>query len=51
LRLLRGLVEAGETYVGGKRKRIRNPGATMTQASPKGGSRKAMVVAAVERGG
>lgn len=52
--LLRGIVEADETYVGGKaRKRGQASRRDSDDDQPlgRGGSRKAMVVAAVERGG
>jgi hypothetical protein len=51
--LLRGIVEADETYIGGKRKRGQQSKRDGDGDQPKGrgGSRKAMVVTAVERGG
>jgi transposase-like protein len=51
--LLRGIVEADETYIGGKRKRGQKSKRDGDGDQPKGrgGSRKAMVVTAVERGG
>jgi len=52
-RLLRGIVEADEAYVGGKRKRGQTSRKDDDRDQPRGrgGSRKAMVVTAVERGG
>jgi hypothetical protein len=51
--LLRAIVEADETYVGGKRKRDQKSRRDddATQPKGRGGSRKAMVVTAVECGG
>jgi transposase-like protein len=51
--LLRGIVEADETYLGGKRKRGTRSKRDDDGNQPKGrgGTRKGMVVAAVERGG
>ena len=51
--LLRGIVEADETYVGGKRTRGQKSKRDKDGDQPKGrgGSRKAMVVTTVERGG
>jgi transposase-like protein len=51
--LLSGIVEADETYVGGKRKRGQKSRRDSDDDQPKGcgGSHKAMVVTAVERGG
>ena len=51
--LLRGLVDGDETYLGGKRKRDQKSRRDDDATPPKGrgGSRKAMVVTAVERGG
>jgi ISXO2-like transposase domain len=51
--LLREIVEADQTYVGGKRKRGQESSRDGDGDQPKGrgGSRKAMVVTAVERRG
>jgi hypothetical protein len=51
--LLKGIVEADETYVGGKRRKHTKSRRDKDDDQPRGrdGSRKAMVVTAVERGG
>lgn len=51
--MLRGVVEADETYVGGRRKRGKASKRDDDDSQPKGrgGSRKAMILTAVERGG
>jgi ISXO2-like transposase domain len=51
--LLKGIIEADETYVGGKRRRDTKSRRDKDDDQPRGrgGSRKAMVVTAVERGG